>query len=53
MNSYWEWNKENFDWHFDSQKKIEDIKYVGRFVSEELESSVQGVIDSLTDDDKF
>jgi len=53
MKSYWEWNKENFDWHFDSQKKIEDIQYVGRFVSDELESSVQGVIDSLTDDDKF
>ena len=48
MESYWEWNKENFDWHFDSQKKIEDVKYVGRFVSDKLESAVQEVVDSLT-----
>jgi hypothetical protein len=41
MKSYWEWNKENFDWHFDSQKKIEDVKYVGRFVSDDLESEVK------------
>ena len=53
MESYWEWNKENFDWHFDSQKKVEDVQYVGRFVSDELESEVQKVVESLTDDDKF
>ena len=53
MKSYWDWNKENFDWHFDSQKKVEDVQYVGRFVSDELESEVQKVVESLTDEDKF
>lgn len=53
MKSYWDWNKENFDWHFDSQKKIEDVQYVGRFVSDTLESNVQNLIDTLTDEDKF
>ena len=53
MNSYWDCNKENFYWHFDSQKKIENVQYVGRFVSDELESAVQGVVQSLTDEDTF
>ena len=54
MKSYWDWNKENFDcYHFDSQKKVEDVQYVGRFVSDELESEVHKVVESLTDEDKF
>ena len=53
MQSYWEWNKKNFDWHFDSQLKVEDVQYVGRFVSDELKSSINSVVDSLTDNDKF
>ena len=53
MESYWDWNKENFDWHFDSQKKVEDVQYVGRFVSDNLESSVHDVIDSMDDEQKF
>ena len=54
MDSYWDWNKENFDWHFDSQKKVEDVQYVGRFVSDKLESSVKSVVDVLlSDEDKF
>ena len=32
MDSYWKWNKENFDWHFDPSSKEVDVQYVGRFV---------------------
>ena len=53
MKSYWDWNKENFDCTLDSQKKVEDVQYVGRFVSDELESEVHKVVESLTDEDKF
>tara|TARA_R110002153_G_scaffold20063_8_gene68228 strand:- start:454 stop:1122 length:669 start_codon:yes stop_codon:yes gene_type:complete len=53
MKSYWDWNKKNFDWHFDSQKKVDDVHYVGQFTSDELESSVNKIINSLTDEDKF
>ena len=46
MKSYWDWNKKNFDWHFDSQKKVDDVQYVGQFTSDELESSVNKIINS-------
>ena len=41
MDSYWEWNKENFDWHYDPSSKQKDVTYVGRFVHENLEAVVQ------------
>jgi len=33
MDSYWEWNKENFDWHYDPANTTPDVQYVGRFTT--------------------
>lgn len=53
MESYWEWNKKNFEWHFDPQKDVDDVKYVGRFVSDKFDSNITDVINSFTDEDIF
>ena len=37
MDSYWQWNKDNFPWHYDPSSKESDVQYVGRFVSNKLQ----------------
>ena len=32
MDSYWQWNKENYKWHYDPTAI--DVQYVGRFITE-------------------
>ena len=53
MDSYWEWNKENFDWHYDPSSDHKDVTYVGRFSHPKLEQVVQETVAGLTDDDYY
>jgi len=53
MDSYWEWNKENFDWHYDPSSDHKDVTYVGRFSHPKLEQIVQETVSGLTDDDYY
>ena len=51
MDSYWEWNKENFPWHYDPTSKQKDVQYVGRFVSDKLQDAVDTAIENFTPED--
>lgn len=53
MNSYWEWNKENFPWHYDPSSSHNDVSYVGRFVNENMESTVKHTASLFTEDDSY
>ena len=53
MDSYWKWNKENFDWHFDPSSKEVDVQYVGRFVKENLADVVANTALEFTSDDAY
>ncbi len=56
MDSYWDWNKENFDWHYDPASKQSDVQYVGKFVSNPgslLRDGVRACKDALSDKDKY
>ena len=56
MDSYWEWNKENFDWHYDPANTTPDVQYVGKFVSDPvslLRDGVNACKDALRDRDKY
>lgn len=53
MDSYWKWNKENFDWHFDPASKEVDVQYVGRFVKENLADVVANTASQFTQDDAY
>ena len=53
MDSYWEWNKENFPWHYDPSSKESDVQYVGRFVSDRLQEGVDNVIKNFTENDVY
>ena len=53
MDSYWKWNKENFDWHFDPSSKEVDVQYVGRFVKEDLADVVANTASQFTSDDAY
>lgn len=53
MDSYWKWNKENFDWHFDPASREVDVQYVGRFVKEELADVVANTASQFTTDDAY
>ena len=53
MDSYWEWNKENFDWHYDPSSDHKDVTYVGRFAHPNLEQVVQETVANLTDKDYY
>ena len=53
MNSYWEWNKENFPWHYDPSSKKTDLQYVGRFVHKDMEKYVQEAVSRFTADDEY
>ena len=47
MDSYWEWNKENFPGTMTPSSKESDVQYVGRFVSDRLQEGVDNVIKTL------
>ena len=34
MDSYWQWNKENYEWHYDPSCNQSDVQYVGRFITD-------------------
>ena len=34
MDSYWQWNKENYKWHYDPASKHSDVQYVGKYITE-------------------
>lgn len=53
MKSYWEWNKENFDWHFDNKKTVEDVQYVGKFCNQAIEKTAQDFSLTLGDESAF
>mgnify|MGYP003308973467 FL=1 len=56
MDSYWEWNKENFPWHYDPANTTPDVQYVGRFISEPESLLIDGVNASkkaLRDEDAY
>ena len=53
MDSYWKWNKENFDWHFDPASREVDVQYVGRFVKEDLADVVANTASQFTTDDAY
>ena len=53
MDSYWEWNKENFPWHYDSSSKQSDVQYVGRFMHDKMGDYVQEAVENLSDDDCY
>lgn len=53
MKSYWDWNKENFSWHYDALSPHDDVSFVGRFVHSQMEQSVQDAVRSLTCDDEY
>ena len=47
MSSYWEWNKENFPWHYDPSSKQSDVQYVGRFIHDKMDFYVQEAIENF------
>ena len=53
MDSYWEWNKENFPWHYDPSSKQTDVQYVGRFVSDRLQPAIDTVIENFKPEDVY
>ena len=56
MDSYWEWNKENFDWHYDPANTTPDVRYVGRFITNPeslLTDGVNASKDALRDEDAY
>ena len=53
MDSYWEWNKENFPWHYDPSSKETDVQYVGQFVSDKMNNYVQEAIGNFTEEDAY
>ena len=53
MDSYWQWNKDNFPWHYDPSSKESDVQYVGRFVSNKLQEGVDNVIKNFKEDDVY
>ncbi len=56
MDSYWEWNKENFKWHYDPSSTHTDIQYVGRFTSNPeslLTDGINASKSALQDKDKY
>jgi hypothetical protein len=53
MDSYWEWNKENFSWHYDPSSKQSDVQYVGRFIHDKMDLYVQEAVENLSDDDCY
>tara|TARA_B100000497_G_C7684271_1_gene414401 strand:- start:1533 stop:2201 length:669 start_codon:yes stop_codon:yes gene_type:complete len=53
MDSYWEWNKENFPWHYDPSSKQKDVQYVGQFVSDKMANYVQEAIGNFTEEDEY
>ena len=53
MDSYWKWNKENLDWHFDPASREVDVQYVGRFVKEDLADVVANTASQFTTDDAY
>ena len=56
MDSYWKWNKENFDWHYDPASKQTDVQYVGQYISSPeslLRDVVSASSDALSDEDNY
>ena len=53
MDSYWQWNKENFPWHYDPSSKESDVQYVGRFISDRLQEGVDNVVKNFTENDVY
>ena len=53
MDSYWEWNKENFPWHYDPSSKETDVQYVGQFVSDKMDKYVNEAIGNFTEEDEY
>ena len=53
MDSYWQWNKDNFPWHYDPSSKESDVQYVGRFISDRLQEGVDNVVKNFTENDVY
>ena len=53
MNSYWNWNKENFPWHYDPSSEQSDVQYVGRFVHDKMNDYVQEAVSRFTPEDEY
>lgn len=53
MNSYWEWNKQNFPWHYDPSCDHNDVKHVGRFVHTDLENTIQHADKNFEESDSY
>lgn len=53
MDSYWEWNKENFPWHYDPSSKQKDVQYVGRFTCDNFEEVVQQAVSRFKPEDEY
>lgn len=56
MDSYWQWNKENYKWHYDPASKHSDVQYVGRFITEPktlLTDGINASKSALCEDDAY
>jgi hypothetical protein len=56
MKSYWDWNKLNFKWHYNSMSKAKDVQYVGRYITKPktlLTDAVNACKEALTPDDEY
>lgn len=53
MNSYWQWNKKNFKWHYDPASTHSDLTYVGRFVNKKMQTYIDEAVKSFTPDDNY
>jgi len=53
MDSYWEWNKENFPWHYDPSSKQSDVQYVGQYVSDDMDRYIEEAIGNFVPEDYY
>ena len=53
MDSYWEWNKENFPWHYDPSSKQSDVQYVGQYVSDDMDKYIEEAIGNFVPEDYY
>ena len=53
MDSYWEWNKENFPWHYDPSSKQTDVQYVGQYVSDNMDRYIEEAIGNFVPEDYY
>ena len=56
MDSYWQWNKENYKWHYDPSCNKSDVQYVGRFITDPktlLTDGINASKSALDSNDKY